>query len=89
MSSPIAPAITEEEVRQALRQVMDPEMGHDIVTLGLLREIEVEGARVYVHVVPTSAHCPFAAELTRRITSALSPLPGVGAVEVEWGGEGE
>ena len=81
----MATSITEEQVRKALGTVMDPDLPHDIVTLGLLRDIEIEDDHVWVHVVPTSAHCPFAGELKQRIAAAIQPLPGVRTVEVQWG----
>lgn len=81
----MATLLNEDLVRAALGTVMDPDLPHDIVTLGLLRDIEIEGDHVWVHVVPTSAHCPFAGELKQRIADAITPLPGVRTVEVEWG----
>ena len=80
-------AITEARVREELARVQDPELGHDIVKLGLVREVELEGDQVFIHVVPTSSNCPFSAEITRRIESAIAPLPGVGKVTVEWGSD--
>ena len=79
--------LSEETVREALRHVKDPELDHDIVHLGLVRNIEVEGDHVWVHVVPTSANCPFATEITGRIRQAITPLWGVGTVHVEWGSD--
>jgi ATP-binding protein involved in chromosome partitioning len=77
---------TEQAVFAALRKVQDPEINHDIVQLGMIRSVEVEGETVYVHVVPTSAHCPFAKEIVARIESAVKAL-GVKKVEVEWGSD--
>ena len=77
---------TQETVYEALRGVKDPEMTeHDIVQLGMIREVEVEDDTVYVSVVPTSAHCPFAKEILARIERAVKGLPGVKHVEIEWG----
>ena len=77
---------TEQAVFAALRQVKDPEIDHDIVQLGMIRSVEVEGETVYVHVVPTSEHCPFAKEIVTRIENAVKAL-GVKKVEVEWGSD--
>ena len=49
---------TREEVYEALRQVEDPELGMDIVELGLLYDVEVEGRRVKVTHSLTSMGCP-------------------------------
>jgi ATP-binding protein involved in chromosome partitioning len=75
---------TEQAVFAALRQVKDPEIDHDIVQLGMIRGVEIEADTVYVNVVPTSAHCPFAKEIVARIEAAVKAL-GVTHVEVEWG----
>jgi metal-sulfur cluster biosynthetic enzyme len=69
----------------ALREVRDPEINHGIVELGMVRQVEVEQGKVYVSVVPTSAHCPFAAEIVSRIERAVRALEGVEDVEVTWG----
>ena len=49
---------TREEVIEALRVVEDPELGMDIVELGLLYEVEVEGSKVHVTYSLTSMGCP-------------------------------
>ena len=49
---------TEDAVRDALRQVMDPELGVNIVDLGLVYGLEIEGARVRVRMTMTSRACP-------------------------------
>ncbi|HJS27587.1 MAG TPA: iron-sulfur cluster assembly protein, partial [Actinomycetota bacterium] len=52
------PLVTEDQVRQALRGVMDPEIGRPIEDLGMLRGIEIEGGLVRVHVLITIEGCP-------------------------------
>ncbi|HEX2088757.1 MAG TPA: iron-sulfur cluster assembly protein, partial [Actinomycetota bacterium] len=49
---------TEEQVRQALRNVLDPEIGKPIEDVGMLKDIEVENGMVKVHVLLTIAGCP-------------------------------
>ena len=49
---------TKEEVRQALRNVLDPEIGRPIEDIGMLRDIEVDGGHVTVHVWLTIDGCP-------------------------------
>lgn len=53
---PTEPA--ETDIREALRQVIDPELGLNIVDLGLVYRIEIEGARVRIVMTMTSPACP-------------------------------
>jgi serine O-acetyltransferase len=72
----------EEEVREALRDVMDPEVGIDIVDLGLIKDIIVDGDRVEVNMVLTSQACPLADHLKEQVKRRVEGLPEVGDVEV-------
>ncbi len=80
MSAATAP--TEEQVRQALRQVLDPEIGRPIEDLGMLQDIAVEDGVVTVDVLLTVPGCPLKDEINRRVTDAVSPLEGVREVRV-------
>jgi ATP-binding protein involved in chromosome partitioning len=73
---------TKEEVRQALRQVLDPEIGKPIEDLGMLRDIVVEDGTVRVHVFITIEGCPLKDRINSDVTEAVSPLPGVRDVQV-------
>jgi ATP-binding protein involved in chromosome partitioning len=73
--------VTEEQVREALRGVNDPEIGRPIEDLGMLERIEVEGDLVRVYVLLTIAGCPLQERITTDVTAALTPI-GVGRVEV-------
>jgi ATP-binding protein involved in chromosome partitioning len=73
---------TEQQVREALRGVMDPEIGRPIEDLGMLRGVAVEGDRVTVDVLITIEGCPLKDRITADVTGALAPLEGVGAVDV-------
>jgi len=72
----------EEQVRQALRSVLDPEIGKPIEDLGMLKEIRVAGSTVEVDVLLTIAGCPLRETITRDVTAAVSALEGVENVEV-------
>ena len=74
--------VTEEQVRQALRSVLDPEIGKPIEDLGMLKGIHIEGGLVRVYVLLTIAGCPLQDRITQDVTAALSPLEGVERVEV-------
>jgi metal-sulfur cluster biosynthetic enzyme len=64
-------AITEMSVRDALRQVIDPELGINIVDLGLVYAIEIDGTRVRVVMTMTSPACPLGDYLKDLIDSMV------------------
>ncbi|MDF0594058.1 serine O-acetyltransferase [Methanotrichaceae archaeon M04Ac] len=72
----------EEEVREALRDVLDPEVGIDIVDLGLIKDIIVDGDRVEVNMVLTSQACPLADHLKEQVNRRVMGLSGVNRVDV-------
>jgi metal-sulfur cluster biosynthetic enzyme len=74
---------TKEEVVEVLRGVEDPELGMDIVELGLMYDVEVEGSRVKVVHSLTSMGCPAGPMIQESIHEAASSLPGVEEVEVD------
>ena len=74
--------VTEEQVRQALRSVLDPEIGRPIEDIGMLRSIEVDGGRVEVHVLLTIEGCPLKDRITNDVTAAVQPIAGVERVDV-------
>jgi metal-sulfur cluster biosynthetic enzyme len=74
---------TREEVIEALRQVEDPELGMDIVDLGLLYDVEVEGPKVKVTHSLTSIGCPAGPMIQEDIDSVTRTIPGVDEVEIE------
>ncbi len=74
--------ITEQQVRDALRSVNDPEIGRPIEDIGMLQAIEVDGGLVRVHVLLTIEGCPLRDRITREVTDAVQPLAGVDRVEV-------
>jgi metal-sulfur cluster biosynthetic enzyme len=74
---------TKDEVTEALRQVEDPELGMDIVDLGLLYEVEVAGPRVKVIYSLTSMGCPAGPLIQQDIERVVQELPEVEDVESE------
>src|SRR5689334_4268048 len=74
---------TSEEVVDALRQVEDPELGMDIVELGLLYDVEVEGPAVKVTYTLTSMGCPAGQMIEEDIDRFVRELPGVDEVKSE------
>jgi metal-sulfur cluster biosynthetic enzyme len=74
---------TKDEVVEALRGVEDPELGMDIVELGLLYDVEVEGQRVKVIHTLTSMGCPVGPMIQENVDQIVRALPEVEDVEVE------
>ena len=71
-----------DAVLAALREVQDPELHRGIVDLGMVGDVDVTAGRVLVAIRLTVAGCPLKAEIQRRVTEALAPLPGVETVHV-------
>ena len=72
----------EEEVRERLREVVDPELGDTIVDLGMVRAIREEAGRVTVDVALTIAACPLRTQIEKDVVSHTKALDWVTAVEV-------
>ena len=72
-----------EEVIEAMRQVEDPELGMDIVDLGLLYDVDVRGPRVKVTYSLTSMGCPAGPLIEQDIVAVARSLEGVEDVETE------
>jgi len=73
----------ESDVRKALAEVIDPEVGIDIMDLGLVKEIRVMGRRVEVDMVLTTTGCPLVDFLTDQVKTRVSHVPLVEAVDVQ------
>ena len=74
---------TKDEVVEALRGVEDPELGMDIVELGLLYDVEVDGPKVKVIHTLTSMGCPVGPMIQENIDQIARSMPEVEDVEVE------
>jgi metal-sulfur cluster biosynthetic enzyme len=74
---------TREDVFEALRAVEDPELGMDIVELGLLYDVEVDGPKVKVIHTLTSMGCPVGPMIQENIDQIARSMPEVEDVEVE------
>jgi metal-sulfur cluster biosynthetic enzyme len=70
-----------DEVRDALTNVIDPELGLDFVELGLIYEIEVENEAVNVTFTLTSPGCPIGPQVSEQIEEFVSELDGVQSVQ--------
>lgn len=74
--------ISEQSVLDALRQIQDPDLHKDIVTLGFIRDLKIEGSEVSFRVVLTTPACPVKEELEGAARAAVAALPGVTDVRV-------
>lgn len=72
--------ITEDQVKLALRRVKDPELNLNILDLGLIYEIKVDGSDVSVDMSLTSPGCPSGPEIMTEAEQQLKAMPGVGTV---------
>jgi metal-sulfur cluster biosynthetic enzyme len=75
--------VTNEDVVEALRGVEDPELGMDIVELGLFYEAEIDGPKVKLVHSLTSMGCPAGPMIQEGMRDAVKALPGVEEVDVE------
>lgn len=75
--------LTEAAVLDALRQVLDPEIGMNIVDLGLIYDVAIAGSGVRVAMTLTSAGCPMSESIRGGAECALLNLEGVTAAHVE------
>ena len=77
-----ATPLARDEIIDALRGVLDPELHRSIVDLGMVGDVSVDGGRVHVAIKLTVAGCPLKAEIQRRVSETLVAVPGVEGVHV-------
>jgi metal-sulfur cluster biosynthetic enzyme len=71
----MAPA--EDDIVEALENVIDPELGLDFVSLGLVYAVEIEGADVHVTFTLTSPGCPIGPQVTEQMKEFVGEVEGV------------
>ncbi len=74
--------VSEDQVKLALRRVKDPDLQLNIIDLGLVYAIAVDGTTVKVDMTLTSPACPSGPELMTNAENEVKSLPGVEKVEV-------
>ena len=77
------PPATEQQVLAALKNVIDPDLGQDIVSLGFVHKVKIDGGRVHLTVNLTTPACPAKDMLRDACIKHVSELPPVETVEVE------
>jgi metal-sulfur cluster biosynthetic enzyme len=73
--------VDEEEVTEALTNVIDPELGLDFVELGLIYGIDIDGGKVKVTFTLTTPACPIGPQVSEQIEEFVSEVEGVTEVE--------
>ena len=68
--------VTEETVREALRGVLDPELHLDVVSLGLIRSVELETTPVEVKMLLTTPFCPYGPWLVQQVKETAEKAAG-------------
>ncbi len=76
--------VTEEQVIRALSTVNDPEIHRDLVSLGMIRDIAIDGGRVGFTVVLTTPACPLKSQIEADCRAAVGRIPGVEVIELAW-----
>lgn len=74
---------TPDLIRELLKSVIDPELGIDIVNLGLLRSVEIDGDVARVRFTVTTPACPLSSYIEDEIRTCLWQIQGLGDVDVE------
>ncbi|MDD1701783.1 MAG: serine O-acetyltransferase [Methanoregula sp.] len=75
--------VYKEQIRDALKEVIDPEVGIDIVDMGLIKDIIVNGTHVEIDMVLTSPACPMIAHLSEQVRRQVLGVCGIEEVEVK------
>jgi len=75
--------VTADRVLKALGQVQDPELGQDLVSLGMVKDLKINGDRVSFVIELTTPACPLRDQIVREARRAVEAVDGVSTVEVE------
>jgi metal-sulfur cluster biosynthetic enzyme len=86
MAQSETPTVTEEQIYNTLRKLLDPELGVNIVDLGLVYDVQIQDGKVAIRMTLTTRGCPMHASFVQAVERAVRELPGVTGVtaEVVW-----
>lgn len=73
----------ESKVRKALKKVVDPELGINIVDLGLIYDVREEKGIVVIEMTLTSPGCPLAGEIDAKVNGAVKGIKGIKKLRIE------
>ncbi len=80
-------SIRQEDVIDVLKTVMDPELHQDLVSLGMIEELQIDGSRVAIKVQLTTPACPMKAQIERDVKTAVARVAGVEDIRVSFGAQ--
>lgn len=75
--------VTEQEVKEALKDVIDPHVGVSLIDMGLIKDIAIENDVVKVKMTLTTPFCPLANQLVGAVKSKIEQIDGVKIADVE------
>ncbi|MEM5870832.1 MAG: metal-sulfur cluster assembly factor [Candidatus Aenigmatarchaeota archaeon] len=73
-----------EKILEKLKEVIDPELGFDIVSLGLIEEISIEKNKVKIKLLPTTPFCPYLPLIIELIENKLGEIGFESEVEIDF-----
>jgi metal-sulfur cluster biosynthetic enzyme len=71
---------TEEDIYEALEEVIDPELGLDFVSLGLVYDVEIEGDEAHITFTLTTPACPIGPQVSEQMREFVGDLQGISKV---------
>ncbi len=77
-------SVTEQQVIEALSRVKEPELGRNLVSLGMIQDLRIEDGRVDFTIVLTTPACPLIEVMDKDAKAELGKLPGVQEVNIKW-----
>lgn len=79
--------LSKELILDELKKVNDPELHKDIVSLGMVKNVHVDGSSIRLDICLTTPACPLKDQIDRDIRAAVARVPGAGEVSIEWSAE--
>ncbi len=80
----MAEKITRDDVLKVLSKVQEPELHQDLVSLNMIRNLEISGDRVAFSIVLTTPACPLKSQIEKEARQAVLALEGVKSVAIQW-----
>src|SRR4029079_16655905 len=78
------PTLTHDAVIDAMRTVQEPELGRDLISLDMVKDVVIDGSSVSLKIELTTPACPLKDEIERTTRIALGEI-GATAVQIDWG----